>query len=203
MLGCYDNAAVAQTSATHGGYEFSDKLLARTLLITGGTNVLGALLGAAPVSVSTASAASADDGAKTGLSSVVCCIGFFICLFTWAIPAILASTLGKSVDYGHNEFAVYVQATFHVVFAAGALVGLSMLVKNVRKIVLEGRREALVAVLTVVATVATINLSIGIAVGVISDIIIKLVSKRGKTITVSEIVAGVLLLICLVIGNFY
>lgn len=200
MLGCYDSVGNAQASLAHGGVTADDKQFGKALLITGGVNVLASVLGAAPIDISSSSAASADDGGKTGLTSVVCGIGLFVSLFLWIVFALLASTLGASQDYGHNEFSVYIKATFEIVYAAMALVGFSMILKGAGNIAFQSKIEAFVVVVSVLAVGLSANLTVGIGVGVLADIIAKFLNKKRKKIALAELIVGLLLLLYIVFG---
>lgn len=166
------------------------------LLANAITNVIAPIFGAAPVSVAKQSSAASADGGKTGLTSVVCAIGYFIAMFTW-IPFVILATYTASVpEYGHAGFVFpnVIKAGFQIVDAIMLVLGLMML-KSVKKMADASAEEWAAYGTTVVMTVFTQNIAYGVAAGVIVSVFLRLVSfkkKEIKNVKVGQYVMAVL-----------
>lgn len=139
------------------------------------TNVIAPIVGAAPVSVAKQSA----DGGKTGLSSVVCALGYLISMFTW-LPFVIFATYTKSVpEYGHAGFVFpnVIFAAFQIADAVMLVMGILMM-KNMAKLKNMKFEEAVPFILTVILTAFTQNIAIGAGAGVIIFVFLKLAGLK-------------------------
>lgn len=143
------------------------------------TNVIAPIVGAAPVSVAKQSAAASADGGKTGLSSVVCALGYLISMFTW-LPFVIFATYTKSVpEYGHAGFVFpnVIFAAFQIADAVMLVMGILMM-KNMAKLKNMKFEEAVPFILTVILTAFTQNIAIGAGAGVIIFVFLKLAGLK-------------------------
>jgi len=186
FLGMYESEASIQGADLNGTIleeQKYEKVTGSVLLINAVTNVIAPIIGAAPLSIGKQSAVATTDGSKTGLSSVVCAIGYFIAMFTW-IPFVIFATYTKSVpEYGHAGFVFpnVIYATFQIADAVMLIIGLQML-KGFAK--LKDAEVEYIASFTVTAvmTVFTQNICYGAAIGVIVYVLLKLVSLKKQEI---------------------
>ena len=173
-----------------------DKSASRFLMVNAFTNVLAPVFGAAPLSIAKQSSVATNDGAKTGLSSVVCAIGYLLAMFTW-LPFVIFATYTASVpEYGHAGFVFpnVINALFQVADAVMLVVGLMML-KGCKKMESTDIAEVIPFVLTVAIGVFSKNIAYGAAAGVISYTFLKLASFKKeeiKDITVPNMIMTVL-----------
>lgn len=153
------------------------------LLANAITNVIAPILGAAPVSVAKQSSAASTDGGKTGLTSIVCAVGYLIAMFTW-IPFVILATYTASVpEYGHAGFVFpnVIKAGFQIVDAIMLVLALMML-KSVRKMKDASVAEWAAYGTTIVMTLFTQNIAYGVAAGVIVSVFLSLVSFKKEEI---------------------
>lgn len=208
FMGMYESEASVQGADLNGQIfeneeEYNEKA-DKILLVNAVTNVIAPVFGAAPVSVAKQSSAAAADGGKTGLSSVVCAIGYLISMFTW-IPFVLFATYTKSVpEYGHAGFVFpnVIYATFQIADAVMLVLALGMLkgLKNLKEMEVG---EVIPFAMTVVMTVFTQNISYGVAAGCVIAIFMVLAGLRKKEIClvpVSQHVMAVLGIVLMVIS---
>ena len=184
------------------GYESAS---GRILLANAITNAAAPILGAAPVSVGKQSAVATEDGGRTGLTSVVCAIGYLIAAFTW-LPFALLSAYNASVpEYGHAGYVFpnVIQAGFQAVDGVMLLAGLGML-RGARK--LEGMDwdEMVSFGATVAVGVFSQNIAYGVAAGVLVFALAKLFSfqsvelkKAGAAVWIMAVMSAVLLMLAL------
>lgn len=182
FMGMYESEAAVQGADLNGEiieegkYE---KAAGKFLLANAVTNVLAPVFGAAPVSVGKQSAAAAADGGKTGLSSVVCAIGYLVSMFTW-LPFVIFATYTKSVpEYGHAGFVFpnVIYAAFQIADAAMLVLGLMML-KGCRRVKDMTAEEILAFAATISMTVFTQNLAYGVAAGAVVSVFQTLASLK-------------------------
>lgn len=178
FMGMYESEASALGANTenqilpNGGYEAA---CGKFLLANAVTNVVAPILGAAPVSVGKQSAVAAEDGGRTGLTSVVCAVGYLIAAFTW-LPFALLSAYNASVpEYGHAGYVFpnVIQAGFQAVDGVMLLAGIGML-RGAKK--LEGMAwdEMVSFGATVAVGVFAQNIAYGVAAGVVVFALAKL-----------------------------
>ena len=179
FMGMYESEAAVQGADLNGKiiedgtYE---KAAGRALLANAVTNVIASIAGSAPLSVGKQSAAATADGGKTGLTSVVCALGYLVSMFTW-LPFVIFATYTASVpEYGHAGFVFpnVIYATFQIADAVMLVLGLVMLkaFKNVEK------SELVPFAATVVMTGAAGNILYGAAAGVIVSVFLALASLK-------------------------
>ncbi|MGN0299148.1 MAG: hypothetical protein ACI4C1_08230 [Lachnospiraceae bacterium] len=169
FMGMYESEAAVLGANENGTIicdgEYEEKS-GKILFVNAVANVIAPIVGAAPVSIGKQSAVATADGGKTGLSSVVCSIGYFVALFTW-LPFVIFATYTKSVpEYGHAGFVFpnVIYATFQIADAAMLFVGLNML-KGCAKIKSASADTVLPFAATIVITVFTQNIAYGVAAG--------------------------------------
>lgn len=183
FMGMYESEASLQGADLNGEIIPEGKYetaAGKVLLVNAVTNVVAPLVGSAPLSVGKQSAAAAADGGKTGLSSVVCAIGYLVSMFTW-LPFVIFATYTASVpEYGHAGFVFpnVIYATFQIADAVMLFLGLTMLkaFKNVKD------TEIIPFAVTVVMTGATGNIAYGAAAGVIAAVFMALASFKKEEI---------------------
>lgn len=179
FMGMYESEAAVQGADLNGKiiedgtYE---KAAGTALLANAVTNVIASIVGSAPLSVGKQSAAATADGGKTGLTSVVCALGYLVSMFTW-LPFVIFATYTASVpEYGHAGFVFpnVIYATFQIADAVMLVLGLVMLkaFKNVEK------SELVPFAVTVVMTGAAGNILYGAAAGVIVSVFLALASLK-------------------------
>lgn len=201
LLGMYESEASVLGADMNGqimenNYE---KHAEKFLFVNALTNVVAPVFGSAPVSVGKQSSASAADGAKTGLASVVCGLGFLISMFTW-LPFVVFSVYTKSVpEYGHAGFVFpnVIYAGFQIADAMMLFLGLMML-KGVRVMADMDISDAAAFGITVAVTAYTQNIAYGAAAGVIVYIISKLTGFSKKEIKEISAAKYMMAVICAV-----
>ena len=208
FMGMYESEASVQGADLNGQIfeneeEYKEKAN-KILLVNAATNVIAPVFGTAPVSVAKQSSAATADGGKTGLSSVVCAIGYLISMFTW-IPFVLFATYTKSVpEYGHAGFVFpnVIYATFQIADAVMLVLALGMLkgLKNLKEM---EAGESVPFAVTIVMTVFTQNIAYGAAAGCVVSAFMVLAGLRKKEIRivpVTQYVMAVLAVALMVIS---
>lgn len=185
FMGMYESEASAQGADIDGTLmeEKYEKHAGRFLTVNAVTNLIAPIVGSAPVSVAKQSVVAVTDGAKTGLSSIVCALGYLVSMFTW-LPFVIFATYTASVpEYGHAGFVFpnVILASFQIADAVMLVMGLMML-KNMAKQKDMKFGEIVPFTMTVVMTAFTQNIAIGAAVGVIIFVFLKLVSLKKEEI---------------------
>ncbi len=143
----------------------------RALLTDATGTALGAGLGTSTVTSYIESATGVAEGGKTGLTSVFVSIYFFLAIFFYPI---IQSIVG---GYKFGKEVVY-PITSPVLIIVGA-----MMFANIRKVDLKDPTEFLPAILTVLGMPLTMSISDGLGFGFISYSVLKLLSGRGKEVS--------------------
>lgn len=186
FMGMYESEASVQGANLNGKILEEEKYettAGKILFVNAVTNVIAPIFGAAPVSVAKQSSAATADGGKTGLSSVVCAIGYLVSMFTW-IPFVIFATYTASVpEYGHAGFVFpnVIYATFQIADAAMLVLGLQML-KGCKKVKEMEVGEVIPFMTTVVMTAFTQNIAYGVAAGCVVYIFMILSGLKKKEI---------------------
>lgn len=176
----------------------------KALLVNAAVNVFAPVVGSAPVSIGKQSSVAAEEGAKTGLASVVCGIGYALASLTWAFFALFATYTAKVSEYGHvtsNSFAEYAQAGFVVSGMLMLVVGLFML-RGVKNCNCNDITEFVPFVATAALVAFTQNVVVGVAIGMISYAVLKLLTFKKqeiKNIGFPTAIASLLLLVTLIL----
>ncbi len=187
FMGMYESEASAQGADLNGrifeNEEAYKEKAYKILLVNAVTNVIAPVFGAAPVSVAKQSSAASADGGKTGLSSVVCAIGYLISMFTW-LPFVLFATYTKSVpEYGHAGFVFpnVIYASFQIADGVMLVLALGMLkgLKNLKEM---EAGDSIPFAATVVMTAFTQNIAYGVAAGCIVSVFMVLAGMQKKEI---------------------
>jgi AGZA family xanthine/uracil permease-like MFS transporter len=130
----------------------------------------GAIAGTSTVTTFVESSAGIAEGGKTGLTSIVIAIGFFIAMFLSPIAQLIPS-----------------------VATAAALIYVGVLMMNgVKDIEWTDSAIAVPAFLTLAMMPFTYNISYGIALGIISHVLIKLFTGKIKEINIVSVIIGLL-----------
>lgn len=185
FMGMYESEGSAQGADRNGSIfgEDYEPAAGKMLLVNAVTNVVAPVFGAAPVSVAKQSAAAAADGAKTGLSSIVCAVGYLISMFTW-IPFVIFATYTQSVpEYGHAGFVFpnVIYAAFQIADAVMLVLGLRML-SGIRDLTEMRAGEGIPYAVTIAMTVFTQNIAYGVAAGCVSAVFMALAGLNRKEI---------------------
>jgi len=143
--------------------------------------MVGAALGTSTVTSYIESAAGVQEGARTGLASVVTGIFFLLALFFYPIVEVVGA--GFTVKEGLILYPITAPALI--------LVG-SMMVKNVSNIRWDDYTESIPAFLTMLGIPLTFSIADGLAFGFISYPLLKVLSGRRKEVSPVMIVVAVL-----------
>lgn len=184
-----------------GSYE---KASARFLAVNAVTNVIAPIFGSAPVSIGKQSAVAVNDGGKTGLTSIVCAIGYLLVMLTWVPYAIFATYTASVPEYGHAGFVFpnIIRASFQVADAVMLVIGLMML-RGFKAFDASEFSETIPFAVTVIGGLFTKNIAYGTAFGVMAFTFLKLVSFKKeeiKSITVPATVLTVLATILIIMA---
>lgn len=210
FLGMYTNFGTMHASAVAGDIDEGWNKKEGKVLITGAAlNIISPILGTTPTSIGPQSAIGTRDGAKTGLSSLACGIGFAIALFNWVFFAIFATStngVGMWINDTETKLAAYVQDSFVFADLIMVFVGLSML-KAVRFLDTKKSEEFIPFVAALSGMAFFGDITIGIAFGTVLYCIFKAIDKTRSELKLSTIILAVILLIYAYIalkygGNF-
>lgn len=154
------------------------------LACNAGMNILAPLAGGAPVEIGKASYAGAEDGARSGLASVVASIGFLISAFVWIVPALFATATSYSITfnlYGHYGAVMQLlsECSFAVADAVMVILGLSMVARALR-LDWSDAMEAVPFAVTAAAAFFLSNLACGAAAGEIAYLLLCLGGRERK-----------------------
>lgn len=188
FLFLYDSDSTLVAVANENGEDAPDADKAgMPLLLNGITNVVAAIIGAAPVAIGKESVAGSKDKARSGLSSVVAAIVFAIDAFVWVVPFFMATLTSYTISYnmyGHygKVMQLLTETSFGVADTVMMIVGLSMVVKAFANIDVKDSKQSAPFITTVVATFLFSNLAAGVAAGTIAYVLVTLVGpKRAKS----------------------
>lgn len=149
-------------------------------IISSASNVVAPMLGAPVQSIDTSSCILSDDEGKTGFSSIICSLGFFICMFTWFFFAIFATEthgVGMWIEQSEVKLASYVQDTFSFSCLIIALASSKMLV-SVRDINFKDAKEVIPFIATIAGVICFKDIAFGMALGLISSFLCRLLTKE-------------------------
>ena len=194
----YGSEASVGATALEGAVS-DEKSKGRALLVNAATNIVAPVLGSAPVSVGSQSAAAAGDGGRTGLTSVTCGVGYLVAMFTWLFFALLATYTATVSEYGHatsNSFAEYAMAGFALTDGVMFALGLFMM-KGIRDLKSGHIDELVPFVATAAIFAVTRNIVVAVTAGVVAYVILKLLSFKVDTIKGIGIPTAVLAVVLL------
>lgn len=202
FLGLYTNTASADAAAVAGGYENDPAAEGKAYVIGAALNAASPLLGVPPTSIGIQSSAAAKDGGKTGLSSVVASIGFFIAAFTWLFIMFFATGTngaGMWINETETKLAVYVNDTFAFADLVMAFVGASLLC-GASRVEWKDAKEAVPFIVTAVGVGFIGNLALGVALGVIAYAVFHFAGAERKENAGTVALLGVIMLIFTVLA---
>ena len=204
FLGMYSNTASIDAAAVTGGYETDPEAEKKASVLGAVMNVAAPILGIPATSIGAESSAAAEDGGRTGLSSIVASIGFLIASFTWLFIMFFATgTNGAGMWINDTEvkLATYVNDTFAFADLIMVLVGAAML-KGIAKVDWKKIKEAAPFISTVIGIAAIGNLALGVALGVIIYAILHFISAdRKEKASVVAILCAIMLLFAMLTLN--
>lgn len=186
--------------------ETAEENLHKAMLCNALTNVAAPLFGVAGVTPGVSSVAAVKDNAKSGIASIVACIGFVISLFVMAFPALFATvTYGvpsmntwNYFAYGNGGIVYLIQGVvFTVVDAVLICVGISM-AAALKDLDWKDISQSVPAVVTLVASVLTANLLAGAACGTVLNLLLSL-GKDKKPLSVPSAFVAVLMVVTMVL----
>jgi AGZA family xanthine/uracil permease-like MFS transporter len=155
----------------------------RALLADAVGTTAGALVGSSTVSSYIESAAGVSEGGRTGLSNVVTAALFLLAIFFFPV----VKMVGGGYDLGEGWLIYPVTAPVLVIvgyFMAG----------GVKNIPWGDPSEAIPAFITIIGIPLTANIADGISLGFISYAVIKLMSGKGRSVSLLVYVMAVLLI---------
>lgn len=203
FMGLYNNLGYIRAAATVGGYDekpYAAEGEGKALVIGAALNVAAPVLGASPTSVGGQSSVAANDGGKTGLSSMAAAVGFLIALFSWIFIMFFATGtngVGMWIEATETKLAAYVQDTFVFADLIMVLVGAAAL-KGVKNVDTGKLSEMLPFAATVVGAALLGNIALGVALGCVSYVICKAAGKERKELGIPSIVLGAVLLVYMI-----
>lgn len=105
------------------------------LMCNAGAGVIAPLMGAAPLSLGKESCAGAEDGGKSGLTSVVASVVFLLSMFLWVVPFLFSTVMSYDITftmYGHygETLQAITECSFAVADTVMVITGLSMAAKS-------------------------------------------------------------------------
>lgn len=168
-----------------------------------GMNILAPLAGGAPMSISKTSCAGAEDGARSGLASVVASIGFFISAFVWIVPFLFATITSYDITfnlYGHYGAVLQLlcECSFAVADAVMVMVGLSMIARAAR-LDWTNTMESIPFTVTVAAAFFLSNLACGAAAGIVAYLLL-CAGGRGEKPSPVQLIGGAFSLVLLILS---
>lgn len=180
-----DAQAVLTVVENHcGNGEEERKHAQRALMCNAGAGVIAPLIGAVPLSLGKESCAGAEDGGRSGLTSVAASAVLFISMFVWVVPFFFSTVMSYDIAftmYGHygETLQALTECSFAVADAVMVITGLSMVVKSTDI----DWHDALQSVPLVVCGVGTLflsNLAYGAALGTVSYLLLAMQSKETR-----------------------
>ena len=173
----------------------------RALLVVSATNVIAPFLGVMPMELSAVNAVGKKDKAKTCLASFVTGLCFLVSMFTMAIFALFATSLGNSA-YGHaNEFAASISGvSSYIVYFVMFIASLSLMA-SIKDCDFTNRKEYLPMLLTIIVGFFTMNIAYGVGSGALAYLVLELLDlKNTKKQNLDKIISSsVLGLVALVV----
>jgi adenine/guanine/hypoxanthine permease len=168
------------------GFEKNGKFpgIGRVLFVDALGTSLGAVLGTSTISSFIESNSGVTQGARTGLASVATGLLFLLALFFYPF----VQMIGGGFDTGGGNYI------YPIVAPALIMVGFLMM-KHMVKLDFKDPTEAIPAYLTIIGVPLTYNIADGIAFGIISYPVIKLLTGKGKQVSVlMYVLAGIFIL---------
>ena len=166
--------------------DFAGKDSDKLYWINSGMNFVAPLLGVGVVRMSKTSILAAKDKAKSGIVPLVSAIGFLICLFILAIPAVMASDVYAITSmnafnyfaYGNGGFVYLIQgAKFGLVNAVVCLIGVVM-IENSIHLLAKDDKKYIFAAAALFTSVLFSNLIIGVFASLLTYVLITLFDHK-------------------------
>lgn len=195
LMMVYANAGASRGTMVAADFDVEDetakKDLYRSYVVSSAVNALSPIIGVTGVTVSTSSAVNADNKGKTGLSSIVASLGFFICLFTWAVFALTATEtngVGMWIELSETKFAAYVQDKFAFADLMMVFAG-AMMLKGFKGLDFsEDKLDLIPFIATIAGALVTFDLALGVAIGVLAHYILLLCKKDFDEVKKPELI---------------
>lgn len=203
FTGLYANMGITKGTAMAGGYDgedYEEESSKKALLAAGIVSLIAPIFGAPPVTVSNTSAAGANDGGKSGLTSLAASVLLFITLFTWFFIAIFATGthgVGMWIEETETKLAAYVTDTFAFADLIMAMVGAVML-KGIAKVDFKERLEWIPFLAAFAAIAFLGDFVLAAALGLFACVMVRLTCSENK-VKVNEILLTVILLVISII----
>ena len=205
-MGMYESESSIRGANISGGFldgEAGERAVGRALFANSLTNVIAPIFGVAPVTVGKQSGIAAGDGGRSGLSSIVCSVGYLAAMFTWVFFVFFATEVPVVPEYGHAGFVfpAVVTSSFQIAAAVMLVTGASML-RGCKDCNWADVYEFVPFALTVIGGVVMQNIVYGVAFGTIAYAALKLFSFKAekiKSITLPVCVTAVLMLLLLIV----
>jgi AGZA family xanthine/uracil permease-like MFS transporter len=165
----------------------------KALLVDSIGTMTGALLGTSNVTSYIESATGIEQGARTGLSSVVVGILFILAVFLYPLLSVV-----NGVTVGLDAFGdpiVYAPVTAMALVMVGAL-----MVGQLKEIDWTDQAIVIPAFLTIIMMVLSFSIATGIAVGFIFYPVVKLAQGKGKEVNIVMYVLAALFVLNFILG---
>lgn len=204
-LNLFGNMANLHAVAASGNYLSDDDSVEKertAYLVSAGLNVIAPILGASPLGIGSESAIESDDEGKSGLSSVVASLGFFVALFTWIVPALSAtktSGVGMWINDSEVKLAAYVNDVFAFSDIVMVFVGASML-KGVKNINVKDLGEFIPFVVTIASLAFSGNFGLAIAGGILAHGLVSLAMRKWDNFKLGNIILDASCLVYLILA---
>lgn len=152
------------------------------LMCNAGAGIIASLVGVVPLSLGKESCAGAEDGGRSGLTSIAACAVLFVSMFVWVVPFFFSTAMSYDVAftmYGHygETLQAITECSFAVADAVMVIVGLSMAARSM-EINWRDATQAVPFCACVVGTLFLSSLVCGAVVGTAAYLL--LVPRNGK-----------------------
>lgn len=159
----------------------------KALLVDSIGTMTGALMGTSNVTSYIESATGIEQGARTGLSSVVVGVLFILSIFAYPLLSVVNGVIIDGMAYS--------PVTAMALVMVGAL-----MVGQLKEIDWSDKAIVIPAFLTIIMMVLTFSIATGIAVGFIFYPVVKLAQGKGKEVNVVMYILAVLFVLNFVLG---
>lgn len=150
-------------------------------IITSAVNVASPIFSMSPSSYSMESLVAKEEGAVSGIAAISGSLVFFISMFIWFVPFLLATATSSNIQmnqYGHYGEVLYylTECSFTYADIIMAVLGFVLVFKNL-DIDYKNYKEVVPFAITIVLSLLTTNIAIGAGLGILSQVLISAVAK--------------------------